>query len=313
MLIGKNVTGFILMFIAGAFSSCYSQQASSNQANINPSDTDIVATNAVPVLVSRQFGFSEGPSVDKKGNVFFTDQNNDKIWKYSTDGKLTLFMEHTGRSNGLYIDKKGNLLSCADEHNELWSIDKKGKVTVLLKDVNGKKLNGPNDLWLHPNGNNIYFTDPYYQRAYWTRKKPDIEGQKVYLFSKNKMSAVPVIEDLVTPNGIVGSPDGQYLYIGDVGSRKTYKYTINKDGSVSNGQVLFNQGSDGMTLDSRGNIYVTGNGVTVYNPAGKKIKYIAVPERSTTNVAFSGKRRDKLFITAVAGVYILDMKVRGIE
>ena len=296
--------------IFGALNMAYGQQ-NKNEGSIK-SDSDIIATAATPVLISRQFKFTEGPAVDKKGNVFFTDQPNDKIWKYGTDGKLTVFMENTGRSNGLYFDKKGNLLACADEHNQLWSIDKKGKVTVLLKDLNGKNLNGPNDLWVHPAGG-IYFTDPYYQRNYWTRKQPEIEGQKVYYMATSKSAPVPVVDTLLQPNGIVGSPDGQYLYVSDLRSRKTYKYKINADGSLSDGQLLFNMGSDGMTLDNRGNIYITGNGVTVFNPEGKKIKHIAIPEKWTANVAFVGKRRDKLFITASEAVYTLDMKVKGVE
>src|SRR5260221_5371653 len=117
-------------------------------------------TLSKPQLISKQFSFTEGASVDKKGNVFFTDQNNNKIWKYSTDGKLSVFLDSAGRSNGMYFDRKGNLVTCADEHNQLWSIKPGGKVTVLLKDFNGLHFNGPNDLWINRNGG-IYFTDPY--------------------------------------------------------------------------------------------------------------------------------------------------------
>ncbi len=93
-------------------------------------------------LIAKQYKFTEGPATDKQGNVFFTDQPNDKIWKYGVDGQLTLFMDKTGRSNGLYFDKKGNLLACADENNQLWSISPDRKVTVLLKNLNGQKFCG---------------------------------------------------------------------------------------------------------------------------------------------------------------------------
>src|SRR5471030_3554863 len=96
-----------------------------------------------PTLISKQFSFTEGASVDKKGNVFFTDQPNNKIWKYSTDGKLSVFLNNAGRSNGMYFDKMGNLITCADEHNQLWSINPDGAVTVLLKDLDGHLMNGP--------------------------------------------------------------------------------------------------------------------------------------------------------------------------
>lgn len=137
----------------------------------------ITKPGATLVQVSNQFTFTEGPAVDKQGNIYFTDQPNDKIWKYGTDGKLAVFMDKTGRSNGLYFDKTGALIACADENNQLWSISPDGKHTVVLTDYQGRKLNGPNDLWIDPKGG-IYFTDPYYQRDYWERKKPDIEGAR---------------------------------------------------------------------------------------------------------------------------------------
>ena len=116
------------------------------------------------------FQFTEGPAADKEGNVFFTDQPNDRILEWSVDGKLSTFLQHGGRSNGLYFDRAGNLIACADEKNELWStIDARrpgvagSDPVVLIKDYQGKLLNGPNDLWIRPDGG-IYFTDPFYKR-----------------------------------------------------------------------------------------------------------------------------------------------------
>ncbi|GAB3511435.1 SMP-30/gluconolactonase/LRE family protein [Spirosoma knui] len=272
----------------------------------------VVMPGATLKQVSNQFTFTEGPAVDKKGVIFFTDQPNDKIWKYDTDGKLTLFMDKTGRSNGLYFDKKGNLIACADAKNELWSISPKGDVTVLMTDYQGKKLNGPNDLWLDAKGG-IYFTDPYYQRDYWERKKPDIEGQKVYYLAKGKREPVVVDSDLMQPNGIVGSADGKFLYVADIRANKTYKYQINPDGSLTNRQLFVSQGSDGMTLDNQGNLYLSGRGVTVYDPAGTKLGNIPVPSRWVGNICFGGKDRSTLFITASESVYTLPMQVKGVE
>ena len=90
-------------------------------------EQSILAKNAVPVKVSSEFKFTEGPAADARGNVFFTDQPNNKIVKWCTDGTITTFMEDCGRSNGLYFDKDGKLLACADENNQLWSIDTKTK------------------------------------------------------------------------------------------------------------------------------------------------------------------------------------------
>lgn len=272
----------------------------------------VVARGAVLKKISDQFSFTEGASVDKNGNVFFTDQPNDKIWKYDTEGKLSVFLDKTGRSNGTYFDRKGNLLTCADEKDELWSIDPHGKVTVLLKDFNGHRFNGPNDLWEDLQGG-IYFTDPYYQRPYWDRTSPDIKGEKVYYLAKGKKQAVVVADDLEQPNGIVGTPDGKFLYVADIKAGKTYKYNTDPGGSLSNKQIFCEQGSDGMTLDNEGNVYLTGDGVTVYNKDGKKIEAIKVPSQWTANLCFSGKKRNVLFITASESVYTIEMRVRGVE
>ena len=102
--------------------------------------SSVVAQGSVPVLVSSEYLFTEGPAVDAGGNIYFTDQPNDKIMKWSTDGSVSVFMEGTGRSNGLFVDKNGNLIACADLNNQLWMIDKSKNVTVLVKDFEGKKI-----------------------------------------------------------------------------------------------------------------------------------------------------------------------------
>ncbi len=272
----------------------------------------VIAEGASPRLISKQFTFTEGPAVDKYGNVYFTDQPNDKIWKYGTDGKLSVFLDQTGRSNGLYFDKKGNLIACADEKNELWSISPSKKVTVLTSDYKGQLFNGPNDLWVHPKGG-IYFTDPLYKRDYWTRRGQRLEKEQVYYLPENKKEAIVVASNTKKPNGIVGTPDGKFLYVADIQDDKTYKYKINADGTLQSPQLFAKQGSDGMTTDNKGNIYLTGKGVTVYNKEGKKIEHIDIPAAWTGNVCFGGKNRDILFITASEAIYVLNMQVKGVQ
>jgi len=254
--------------------------------------------------------FTEGPAADREGNVFFTDQPNDRILKWSIEERLTVFLEPSGRSNGLYFDRQGHLLACADLKNQLWSISPEGDVTVLVRDYQGKLLNGPNDLWVRPDGG-IYFTDPYYKRPYWNRGDPEQGGQFVYYLSPDQETLMRVDEDLVQPNGIVGTEDGQHLYVADIGASKTYVYAIRGDGSLGNRRLFCEMGSDGMTLDEKGNVYLTGNGVTVFDPSGRKIEQIEVPERWTANVCFGGKDRRTLFIAASKGLYALRMSVSG--
>jgi gluconolactonase len=276
-------------------------------------DTDsIIERNAVPMLVSKKFGFTEGPAVDKYGNIFFTDQPNNKIWKYSTTGKLTIFLNHAGRSNGLYIDNKGNIIACADEKDQLWLITKNKKIKVLIKNYKNHLLNGPNDLWIDTKGG-IYFTDPYYQRSYWKRTHADIKGEKVYYLPKNKKEPVVIDSDLIKPNGIVGSADGKILYVSDIGDGKTYQYKILKDGNLADKKLFINKGADGITLDEKGDLYLCGNGITVYDSTGKKIAYIPIKEKWTANLCFGGKNKKLLFITASEAIYTLQMRVKGIE
>jgi len=303
---------FIVFVVCSPFILSAFQVKNNVVKKAHQTQDSVVANGAVLKKISDRFSFTEGASVDKHGNVFFTDQPNDKIWKYDTKGKLSVFLNKTGRSNGTYFDRKGNLLTCADEKDELWSIDPKGKVTILLKDFEGHRFNGPNDLWEDLKGG-IYFTDPYYQRPYWNRTSPDIKGEKVYYLAKGKKQAVVVADDLEQPNGIVGTPDGKFLYVADIKAGKTYKYTTNADGSLSNKQLFCELGSDGMTLDNEGNVYLTGNGVTVYNKDGKKIDHIKVPSQWTANLCFGGKNKNVLFITASESVYTIDMRVRGVE
>lgn len=308
---GTGILKAFLFIVLTGFGKLLCAQSVNDTSPSRPDTSPVIAAGASPVLISKQFSFTEGPASDREGNVYFTDQPNNKIWKYATDGKLSVFLDNAGRSNGLYFDKKGNLLACADEHNQLWAVSPAGRVTVLLKDFEGFRLNGPNDLWVHPGGS-IYFTDPYYQRNYWTRKSSELKKQNVYCL-KAGGRAVVADSNLVQPNGIIGTADGKYLYVADIGANKTYKYSIAADGTLQNRELFTSQGSDGMTIDNKGNIYLTGNGITVYNSDGEKIEHIPIPEKWTANITFGGKERDQLFITASEAIYTVKMKVRGVE
>lgn len=275
--------------------------------------SSIIAKEATPELLADGFAFTEGPAVDKQGNVYFTDQPNDRILCWTIEGKLTLFQEGQGRANGIYFDRDGSLLSCSDRDNELRCIAMDGIYTTLVADYEGKLLNGPNDLWLDPQGG-IYFTDPLYQRDYWTRNPAmQQDGQHVYYLHPDRKQLIRVETQLKQPNGIIGSPDGKLLYVADIGDGKTYRYDIQSDGTLSNRRLFAEMGSDGMTIDERGNIYLTGNGVTVFNPQGEKIEHIAIDAGWTANVCFGGADMQTLFITASEYLYSLRMNVKGVR
>ena len=273
-------------------------------------DTNIIAEGATLEKLADGFIFTEGPASDKDGNVFFTDQPNDRILKWSTDGKLSTFMQPCGRANGLCFDREGSLWACADEKNEMWRIDSSGKPTVVIKDYEGKLLNGPNDVWIRSDGG-LYFTDPYYKRAYWKRGAKEL-GEHVYYLDPGQKALKPVIEDMSQPNGIIGTPDSKLLYVSDIRGGKTFRYRIQPDGGLTEKTLFCELGSDGMTIDNEGNVYLTGQGVSVFAPSGAKIAHIDVAEKWTGNICFGGKDRHILFITASKGFYGLRMRVHGV-
>ena len=274
-------------------------------------DSKIIAPGESVKQLAGDFKFTEGPASDASGNVFFTDQPNDRIMEWSVDGKLSTYLQPCGRANGLSFDRDGNLWACADEKNQLWRISPDHKVSVVLTNYEGKLFNGPNDIWLRPSGG-LYFTDPYYKRDYWKRG-PKEQGEFVYFLAPDQKRLARVIEDLKQPNGIIGTPDSKFLFVADIGDHKTYRYEIQPDGTLKGKTLFCELGSDGMTLDNEGNVYLTGKGVSVFDPSGKKIEQIDIPESWTANVCFGGKDRQTLFITASKGLYSLKMRVKGVD
>jgi gluconolactonase len=287
-------------------------------AHLLAAERSIIAQGASLQKLADGFAFTEGPACDPDGNVLFTDQPNDRILKWSVDGKLSTFMQPCGRANGLSFDRKGNLWACADEKNELWCIDRAGRVSVVLQYYQGKLFNGPNDVWVRPGGGlfrrggGVYFTDPHYKRPYWKRGPKEMD-ECVYFLASDRRTLLRVIDDLKQPNGIIGTPDGKLLYVADIGAGKTYRYRIQPDGSLKEKTVFCEMGSDGMTIDNRANIYLTGRGVSVFDPTGKRIEQIDVPEPWTANVCFGGKDRKTLFITASKRLYAVRMTVKGAD
>jgi gluconolactonase len=273
---------------------------------------DIFQPGALPEKLAGGFSFTEGASCDANGNVYFTDQPNNRILVWTTEGKLQTFMEPCGRSNGMYIDHKGNIWTCADEKNEIWKIGLNKKVTVITGTFSGKPLNGPNDLWITRKGG-IYLTDPYYQRSWWDHSTMPQPGQCVYYLKPDHKTLIKVAEDLLQPNGIVGTPDEKTLFVSDIRGKKTWSFKINSDGSLSDKKLFCEMGSDGMTIDEKGNLYLTGNGVTIFDKTGKQIGNIPVPEKWTANVCFGDTGKKSLFITASTGLYRIRMQVRGVE
>jgi gluconolactonase len=220
-------------------------------------------------------------------------------------------MKPAGRCNGMCFTKDGSLLACADEKMELWKIAADGTKTVLIKDYQGKEFNGPNDVWAHPEGG-CFFTDPFYKRQWWNHKEPPQGVQQVYFLSEGAKQPIRVTEDLKQPNGIVGSADGKTLFVADIGAKKIWKYVITKDYKLEKKTLFCAMGSDGMTIDSKGNIYLTGSkGVYVFDKTGAELGIIDIPENWSANVCIGGPDKKTLFVTAKSGIYTIPLKIKG--
>jgi gluconolactonase len=293
----KVLTGVVLvvLVVAAAVVSCGAEKPS------------VVAEGAKVEKLAGGFKFTEGPAADVKGNILFTDIPNNRIHKWTLDGKLITFKKDSGGANGLFFDKKGNLLVCEMEGRRLVSIGRNGRKKVLADKYNNKQLNSPNDLWADPKGG-IYFTDP----RYGSRDSMEQDGECVYYLSPDHKKLIRVIDDMVRPNGVIGTTDGKTLYVADHGGGKTFVYTINEDGTLSNKKLFAPEGSDGMTIDNEGNVYLTTNVVAVYNKNGERIETIKVPEQPA-NVCFGGKDKRTLFITARTSLYSVRMRAASGE
>lgn len=273
--------------------------------------SSIIADKATIEQAGSGFLFTEGPAVDVNGRVYFTDQPNDRIHIWDEKEGISLWLEGTGRSNGMYFDNKGQLVTCADEKTQLAYFDKDKNLIKLCDSYEGKHLNGPNDVWVTPKGD-YYFTDPYYHRNWWADGHKEIQDVRGVYYLSAKGDVTRVIDDFKTPNGLIGTPDGNVLYVADIEDEKIWKYDIQPDGRLLNKTFFAPHGSDGMTIDNEGNVYLTYGKVWVYNPKGELIEQIEFPE-SPSNICFGGEKRDILFVTARKGVYTLKMNVNGVN
>jgi len=270
-------------------------------------ESGLIADDAQVVEVQGGFAFIEGPVSDAVGNLYFTDIDNNRLHKLAPTGDLSSFHEPSNRANGLTLDLDGGLLICEQEAQRLVKMDANGTISVIADGYQGKPFNSPNDAWVHPNGS-IYMTDPRYQYPQGSLAQ---DGEYVYRISPQRNEVTAIITDIPKPNGVVGTEDGKTLYIASTELRKVFRYTINEDGSVANRTEFADQGSDGMTLDEHGNVYLTWlGGVSIRNPSGEQIDFIRT-EQMPANVGFGGRDGKTLFMTARTSLYSLQMNVEA--
>ncbi len=265
----------------------------------------LVKAGATFRKLAGDFKFTEGPALAPDGSIHFSDIPNERIHRYDpATGALSVFREQSGKANGLFFTPAGALVACEGGNRRVTRTDFSGKFEVLTDKWEGKKFNSPNDI--APDGHGgFYFSDPRYGKG----EAREIDVEAVYYIDRGG-KASQVAADLVKPNGLILSPDGKRLYVADPGAEKTYVYDIEGPGKIGNKREFASVGSDGMTVDKLGNIYVTWKGeIIAFSPEGKEVLRLAVPE-APANCLLVGKT---LYATARTGFYAIDLEVEGVR
>jgi gluconolactonase len=287
----------------------------------------IIAENAKLTKLADGFQFTEGPVWHPAGYLLFSDPNANVIYRYDpVTGNVSVYITKSGYaglnsgnigqsgSNGLAIDPEGRLVVCQHGNRQVIRHERKGPVTVLSDNVDGKRLNSPNDVVIKSDGT-VYFTDPPYGLpGFYDDPEKETPNQGVYAIIKGKTKLVA--DDLGGPNGIAFSPDEKYLYVSNWDIRDIYKtkviwrYEVNKDGTLSNGKEFFNMNQtdeaealDGLKVDLQGNVYSSApGGVWIISPEGEYLGKITAPERPA-NMAWGDEDGKTLYLTAHSGLY----------
>ncbi len=251
------------------------------------------------------FKFTEGPALSPDGKIYFSDIPNERIHIYDPATKeTTVFREQSGKSNGLFFTPAGALIACEGGNRRVTRTDFAGKITVIAEKFEGKKLNSPNDVVPDGTGG-FYISDPRYGKG----DDREIDVEAVYYLDKGG-KLTQVAADLVKPNGVIMSPDSRILYIADPGAEKIFAYDVETPGKPTNKRELAPVGSDGMTVDKLGNVYVTWKEqIIAFSPEGKEVLRLTVPE-GPANCLLVGKT---LYATAKTGFYAIDLEVEGVR
>src|SRR5438876_2605673 len=284
--------------------------------------------------IAATVAFTEGPTVDRDGNVYFTEMIFERIMKLTPKGVLSVFREHSNEANGLLIDPQGRLIACEGAESTRMGMTQKfkpqvtrtdlktGKTEVLADSYQGKPFVGPNDVTIDSKGR-LYFTD--------------LTGGAVYrIDGPGQLSRILAVPDIQRPNGIQIAPDDKQLYLieangAEGGARMIRAYDLHADGTVGNMRVHYNfyrgRSADGMSIDTQGNLYAsagmnqlrgtsetldTKTGVYVISPQGKLLKFIPIPEDFITNNAFGGPDMKTLYVTAGKTLYKVRTEIAGL-
>lgn len=262
------------------------------------------------------FQFTEGPASDKDGLLYFSDVAGNKILRLDSDQKLTVFLEPSFHANGLFFDPKGDLIVAQmDGRVARVNISTK-EVTPLVETYGGKRFNAPNDLVVDHEGG-IYFTDPRFRAP-----EPWPQGKEAVYYLAPEQKVQRLIDDIDAPNGILLSLDEKVLYVIPTLQKEILAYDVRRPGELRNRRVFASlkqssdatnarPGGDGLTQDSKGNLYIaTAIGVQIFDASGKYLGVLTFPEQPS-NATFGGPQYKTLFVTARTSLYAVQLEVAG--
>lgn len=300
---------------------------------LDPRFDKLVPKDAQLELIAEGFIWTEGAAWYKPGKcLLFSDIPNNVVIKWEPGKGTSEYLKPSGYtgvkprggkagdepgSNGLFVDSQGRLLLCEHGDRRVTRVEKDGKKTVLADNYLGKRLNSPNDLALHPNGD-VYFTDPPYGLAKWDKRELEFTG--VFRIS-GKDGKLSLVSKSLRPNGIALSPDLKKLYVTNGGSWMVFP--VNEDGSTGEGKVFVDPkqwkltpakggGVDGMKCDAEGNLFATGpGGVCVIAPDGTLLGRLLTGDR-TANLCFGGEDGRTLFVCVNHRIGMVRTTTKGI-
>jgi gluconolactonase len=311
-----SIRALIFFCATVSISSTTCAQAPTRVFSLNaesPKFWDLIDGKAELLKVATGFGFTEGPVWDERGFLYVSDEEQNKIYMVTTDGRKEELIS-LGDPDGNAYDRAHRLIDCASVLRAIIAVTPDGKYTILADKFEGKKFNSPNDVIAGPDGA-IYFTDPTLDLVKGETQEIPFRG--VYRLD-DKGNVRLLTKELTQPNGLAFSPDGKKFYVDDSEQRNIRAYDVNADGSISNGRIFGSEPGgkregvpDGMRVDQTGNIYVTGpKGIWIWDPEGRHLGTIEMPEQPA-NLIWGDDDYQTLYITATTSVYKLRTKVRG--
>lgn len=286
----------------------------------------LIAPDAKVERVATGFTFVEGP-LWHRGKLWFSDVNGDKLRTVTRDGQVVELLDNSGGlpnppkgksigSNGLVPAADGRVLMAQMGARRIVKVDEAGRVSPFVDRLDGKRLNSPNDMVYAPDGS-LWITDPPFGLYNGMDKDPakELPFNPVLRYANGRLTAP--ITDLVLPNGIGLSPNGDTLYIADFGQATIFAYPLARGGRLGTRRTVFvfpkqpGGGADGLKIDKRGNIWATGpGGIWIMTPTGRQLGRIRLPEVAA-NLAF-GEGGNALWITASTSVYRVPIKGVGL-